>query len=246
MIVSLNEIAATTAKAVRGCGHPEGIAEEMGFAVRWLCERELPGLAAIRSALTDDAGSVGPSAGEPTINRDRRERIRLQAGGRVAALRFAPSLVELAVAGREHSTDLPPRCTVTAAAMSHPLLLVPFVDRARCDRVSARWSTADGPVVVERSEAGICIQAEPGTVLAAAVGRDVAVTVGPFEQESGLPVAVTANELVEAARRSVDGGCTVEKAEWKQLGDLAWRSYVPASAEARLRGAGPALDDDDG
>ncbi len=51
MIVSLNEIAETAKKATRGCGHYFGIAEEMAFAARWLCERGLPGTEKLLHAL---------------------------------------------------------------------------------------------------------------------------------------------------------------------------------------------------
>ncbi len=51
MIVSLGELAETAQKATIGCGHSFGIAEEMAYATRWLCERGFHGTAKLLHAL---------------------------------------------------------------------------------------------------------------------------------------------------------------------------------------------------
>jgi hypothetical protein len=49
---SIGEIGALAVKASRGCGFSWGIAEEAGFAVKWLQARHLPGTAALCQYLT--------------------------------------------------------------------------------------------------------------------------------------------------------------------------------------------------
>jgi hypothetical protein len=48
---SLGESQALAVKAARGAGYPWGLAEEAGFALRWLCGRGLPGAEALAALL---------------------------------------------------------------------------------------------------------------------------------------------------------------------------------------------------
>ena len=57
MILSLNEVEATTKRATRGLGHSWGMAEEAAKAVRWLCGRGLGGCEALASYLKDADGA---------------------------------------------------------------------------------------------------------------------------------------------------------------------------------------------
>ena len=258
MIVSLNEIAATAAKAVRGCGHPEGLAEEAGFAVRWLCQRELPGIPLLLAALGE-----GAPADVELIEGSGRRIVRTAGGrGPVSVLRVGASLVELSTARPGPPDDSPLR-PVAVESLTHPLLLVPFVARDRSGRVTARWSTADGPVVVEPADGpvvvepaadGIRIRAASHAALGASLGGDVVVgrgvvhsgrQVGSVRPEDQLPIFQGPADLEAASQRSIVNGCTVDDVEWAQLGELAGRSYVPVSEESRLRGAGAGLTDND-
>jgi hypothetical protein len=45
-------------------------------------------------------------------------------------------------------------------------------------------------------------------------------------------------------RRSVSGPIDVDDGQWRRLLDFAARSYVPATAASRARGAGPAMPDE--
>lgn len=49
--VSLNEVEAMGKRAARGAGYPWGLAEEAGFAARWLCDQGEDGCAAILAVL---------------------------------------------------------------------------------------------------------------------------------------------------------------------------------------------------
>jgi len=52
IVLSLNEVQVTAKKAARGAGYPWGLAEEAGYAVRWLCSQGLDGCAALANLLT--------------------------------------------------------------------------------------------------------------------------------------------------------------------------------------------------
>ena len=238
MIVSLNEIAATAAKAIRGCGHPEGIAEDVGYATRWLCARGLPGVAVLLTAL---------DGFEPTevtlVNRGDGRSVVADGGAQlpIPALRVAPSLVEVAVVDRRSSG------AVRLDALTHPLLLAPFVDRHRSNRVSVRWSTPEGPVVVEPADDGVQVRANGLLSLDSTVGREVVVGVAVSRPADGTvpPVLLSAGDFEATASRSVDNGCAVADVDWSRLADLAWRTYVPVSDGSRERGAGAGLTDND-
>ncbi len=241
MIVSLNEVAVTAAKAVRGCGHPVGVADDMGFAVSWLCEHELPGVTVLLSALADS--TVAP----PVVERSGAGlQLRGADDAPLSTLAVAASVIELAVAGD------PGRRSITVDSLTHPLLMVPFVARYGSGRLTVRWSTRNGHVVVESQtgetgETGeLCLRARSTAVFADDLAHDVIVgfeVVAPIDD--GPPVAVSAVEMQAAAKRTLGTGCAVGDDEWERLGRLAWRTYVPASDESRLRGAGAGLTDND-
>lgn len=247
MIVSLAEVAAAAAKAVRGCGHPEGIAEEVGFAVRWLCERELPGVATLLSAL--DERPTAPVAASPVINRAGGViRLRSAGGNPLPGLRVAPSIMELAAveldpAGGTGATGSSPH-QLEVVSLTHPLLLVPFCARHGSSRLAARWSTPDGPVVVDRSGAGLRLRARSASALGAGTGHDVIVRAAPFDGDDP-PVMMTSADLVAASQRSLTGGCAVDPVGWDRLAGWGRRTLVPVSEESRLRGAGAGLTDND-
>lgn len=56
MTYSIGEISALCAKAARGAGMSWGLAEEAGWAVRWLSRAGLPGADCLSLALTDNDG----------------------------------------------------------------------------------------------------------------------------------------------------------------------------------------------
>ncbi len=60
---SLGEITALCTKAARGAGKPWGLAEEAGWAVRWLAERGLPGPEAFAAYLSSREGPCPVTVG---------------------------------------------------------------------------------------------------------------------------------------------------------------------------------------
>jgi hypothetical protein len=59
MIVSLNEIESLALEAAHGAGFAWGLAEEVGFAARWLAAYDLDAVGAVDSLLADAASACG-------------------------------------------------------------------------------------------------------------------------------------------------------------------------------------------
>ncbi len=236
MVVSLNEIAATAAKATRGGGHSVGMAEDMGFATRWLCQRALPGAAQLLAAL-DEFEAVEVVA---LSDGDGGRRIVVSGrggpGGAVSALQAGPSLVELSTLG-----------PVRVELLTRPLLVVPFVARAagRGHGISMRWTAAGDVVVVDGTADGaVAIRGRSWSALTAPVADDVMVRAAA-DRGADLAVLLGQDDLDAASTQAIAQGCELDGEVWDRLGGLAWRTYVPVSEESRLRGAGAGLTDND-
>ena len=235
MIVSLNEIAATAMKAVRGCGHPLGLAEEMAFATRWLCERNLRGAEKLVHALEQYEQSE--------VAVDRREKsTSLQLGDDKAGspLLLAPSIADLLVADCDHGKS------VHVSALAHPLLLIPFVARVgqQYGLLQLSWTTIDNStVVVNCDQAGVQIYAWNPFSLIQARGNSLVLRWAA--NDTDVPVLNTRENLLEVKQRSIDTGCELADAVWHKLQVFAHNTYVPVSDESRLKGAGAGLTDND-
>jgi hypothetical protein len=120
------------------------------------------------------------------------------------------------------------------------------------------WRSAE-QVIVPALVAGPCatdlLRAEPGAVIqicrtdeprviAAALalaGLDAAEV--PLER--GQSMRLTARPCARPPPRPLAEGFTVADAVWRELLKLAARTYVPASEQSRLKGAGAGLSDND-
>ena len=60
MTWSLGEVQVLTVKAARGAGYSWGLAEEAGYALRWLAARGMPGPAALAGLLGGACAAEGP------------------------------------------------------------------------------------------------------------------------------------------------------------------------------------------
>ena len=102
---SLGEIAALATKAARGSGMDWGLADEAGYAVKWLQRRQLPGVAALCRYLS------WRQAGEITIWPDDTARDG----------HYCPIATGAAYGDGEFGDD------VQFARVRTPLLLIPFI-----------------------------------------------------------------------------------------------------------------------
>lgn len=97
MTWSTGEISTLTMRAVRGAGHPWGVAEEAAWAVRWLVRAGLPGPDALVAAL--DAGDLGDLLAGIALADRGAAPAELQPA---AAVLMLPFIARTAPAGRAH------------------------------------------------------------------------------------------------------------------------------------------------
>lgn len=235
MIVSLNEIAATAQKATSGAGHAIGIAEEMGFAIRWLCERNLRGAEKLLHALSRFPAN-------DIVLESHAEGLHIRGSGdrALSPLILAPSIGDLFVARRAA------RLTITIRALSHPLLLLPFIARAAGarDTASVVWTTADGhSLAVNFSSGGCDILAADSFALIQARAENIACRWKTSKVDT--PSLVSARRLQELRQTTIAQGCKINDPVWSKLQSLAHNTYVPISEASRLSGAGAGLTDND-
>jgi len=235
MIVSLNEIAETAKKATRGCGHYFGVAEEMAFAVRWLCERGLPGTEKLLHALEQFEAvefEMSDTAGEL--------RIAGNDGKPVPAITLAPSIAELLVAHRRKPKP------VTIRSLTHPLLLIPFMARAaNSDKeICAHFTTTDAnSVMINCADGGVQIYADDASALLTARADQITCRWGAGRPD--IPVLYTPRQLHTQQQSSLHKGFSVSNVVLEKLLKFAHNTYVPSSEASRLTGAGAGLTDND-
>lgn len=232
MIVSLGEISETAKKAVSGKGHCFGIAEDMGYATRWLCERGFPGADSLIDALerfADVTPDIEQTTAELTI-----------AGANdmpIPALSVAPSIGEFLVALRK---------PLRVPALANPLLLIPFLARSANDveSVSAQWTTAkDSSAFIIANVNGVRVLAPSAAVLMEARADNVECRLGETTP-NGAPLYSPA-ELEHQRKANIAHGCKLDDAVWEKMLKFAHNTYVPISDQSRLRGAGAGLTDND-
>ena len=110
---SLGEVQALAIKAARGAGMPWGMAEEAGFAARWLQTRNAPGLAALAFYLEWRDGFDEPDLG-------------------LCPIRIGTAIMDT-------QGDVPNRL----GRVRQPLLLAPFLAGSTGSGLALRWDTTE-------------------------------------------------------------------------------------------------------
>ncbi len=124
---SLNEVEATAKKAARGAGYSWGVADEAGFAARWLTARGVDGCAAL-AALLRRMDGVDFNAAKPDMTQDD-----WAAAGPLCPLSTGCLMSDL---GRRDYSIGP---------VAVPILVLPFV----AGRGGAAIETANGTVTTD-------------------------------------------------------------------------------------------------
>jgi hypothetical protein len=218
MLCSLNEIEAQLRKAARGTGLSWGLAEEAGRAARWLAMHGIDA-SPIFAALFEQ--NDGRAYDEITIMPGTEP---WQAkGGMLCPLIAGAALVDRA-------EEIADGKAVALAAIAWPVLLAPF---------AAMVATATGA----------CIALDwPGTRFTFADGASRLEGTSEVTTTASAPHA-SCSRLVGAAQgtalRSEIAGGLVAPDVWTRLDVFVQRTYVPASDESRLKGAGAGLLDTD-
>lgn len=213
IVCSANELEGLSRRAARGAGLAWGLAEEAGKVARWLAVRRLPSVALVAPCLSRSNG-VAYADLVPVVD-GRRWAAR---SGDLCPMVAGAALSDLA-------RDITPGRSVTLSSVVYPLLLSAFLGRAakatgRSFRI--QWS-------------GMSIRCAPD---------DLSVDFGDETEllrERGLDVTIEATTGKAAglkmSRQPTSIAVSVD--DWAVLKALAALTYVPATDESRLRGAGP-------
>jgi hypothetical protein len=216
MIVSLNEVESLSLKAARGAGMSWGLAEEAAHAARWLAAR----------GWAWDRSLVGLL--------ERREQIAapMLAGHDISSSRQGLAICPIH-AGAAMADLLHVHESVTLYDVLSPIWLVPFAHRRTGEHrsVEVTWS------------GGACSISAGGAISAEALGTQDA-PLGWIRVE--LKTDVSSPDAVPMPTRPViPAGTQADPAAWAALEQWAARTYVPASLQSRLAGAGAGLSDND-
>jgi len=219
IVCSLNEIEAYGRRAARGAGMSWGLAEEAGKSARWLSARGLPGVELLLRLLTANDGRPYASMA-PTID---ARRWGSPDGG------LCPVCCGAALSDR--IADLVPGEELVLKALDYPLLLAPFLDHPphpRRGSLALRWPGLRMWVSVQ----GVELDYEEASVLYG-------------ERADEAVLSVHARRQVSPTNYPRIAGVDVRNPVWHGLDNLGKRTYVPASAESRARGAGAGRTDND-
>jgi hypothetical protein len=218
MLCSLNEIEAQLRKAARGAGLSWGLAEEAGKAGRWLAMHGLDGLPAFAALYEQNDG------------RRYAEMSPLGSEGewRASAGSLCPLIAGAALADR--AERIAAGETVQLATVDWPVLLAPF---------AAMVAVATGAAIVLEWPGVRFAFGDGGVRLAAAA--DIA-TMPSAPRASCGPLSGT---VLGSLLKPKIAGTVVAPEIWARLDAFVQRTYVPASEESRLKGAGAGLLDTD-
>lgn len=221
---SANELATLARRAARGAGLAWGLAEEAGRAAHWLALHRLPGVGLLARQLSRIDGVA------------YAELLPDMQGEHWAAREGALCPLVTGAALGDCARDLAPGRRITLTAVERPLLLAAFLGRAA--KASGRRFELRWP--------GVCLRCDPGGLRLDEAAPD-SLTV---EQAAEVTLRVTPGDGGPGdgggPRLPLQpGGVEVAPDDWAVLKALAARTYVPATEESRLHGAGAGLKDND-
>jgi hypothetical protein len=218
MLFSLNEIEAQLRKAARGAGLPWGLAEEAGKAARWLAMHGIDGLPA-------SAALFEQNDGRPY---DELAPMESEGEWRASGGRLCPLVAGAALADR--AEQIADGRMVQLSSVAWPVLLAPF---------AAMVATVTGaPIVLEWPGVRFTFEGD-GVRLAGQSG--IAATASAPRASCGRRVGTAQGPIL----RPEIAGTVVAPDIWARLDVFVQRTYVPASEESRLKGAGAGLLDTD-
>ena len=214
--LSLTETEALAVKAARGAGYSWGMAEEAGFATRWLCAQGLPGtallLGQLASTIAADWASIAPQT---------RNRIWATASGTP----LCPLATGAALCDAATLPAGPASAPITLHNMAFPGLLLPFLSGVAAQLSAALLlQTPKGRATIAADH--LWLQAAPDW-LASTADLTLSLTPPPKDLPPRPAKAPPVNPATYAG-----------------LSALALRTTVPPSARSRA-GAGAAGSDND-
>lgn len=216
MTYSLNEIEAMAKRAARGAGYHWGHAEEAGKAARWLAEQDLPGPELLAALL-----ATGNDR-----NKDEAAPHLLSGPWRAVDGDLCPLLAGSALS--DLASELADGRVFELETVAYPALLAPyaaFAAQATGCSVNLSWD-----------ETGLLVSSDGVVVEGSRDGIEAPRTGHVTCRKS------TTRDLTPAPGRN---GRAVDAKTWTVLGELAQRTFAPATEASRLAGAGAGLTDND-
>lgn len=213
---SIGEIDSLVLKAYRATAMPWGIAQEAGHAAGWMAMHRLPGLEAF-------AGLVKMFDG---VAADQRTPVSLNTPYHASSGGLCPVVLGT-VLNDLYAGDLKFE-PITISRCAYPVILLPFIDRIALvnrRRLIVSW----GNVEVRSNGDGLVIEGDPSSL-----------GVDEIEQ-----VTISTDDVAGPTRKGIARRGQGHPAAVKVLEQFAHRTYVPASEESRLGGAGAGLTDND-
>lgn len=215
MIVSRNEIESLALKAARGAGMSWGLAEEASVAAGWLAEHALPWADTLVGVLAQAHATSPPQIVGHAIAPSRP-------GTRLCPILTGALLSDLG----------PPASTIEVHDLLAPVWLAPFL---------AGWAGPDCGASLSWREARLLV-AQSGIAGADAV--PAAALTAAFADRIAIALERT-DRLQQPRTRRASSGYVAPDDAWRSLQAFEHRTYVPASAQSRLAGAGAGLLDND-
>lgn len=230
MKVSLAEVQYMARRACVGAGFPHGLADDTARAVRWLCERGLPGLENLQRLVRD--GDPGALSRSPPAIAGTVWRWSGAGDAPIFPLDLGPAMAELALVAGDRRP-----ATIEFSALMAPLLLLPWAAKL-ADQAGKAVA-----VTIAMPGASHDYLIQPGGVVHGPARADVCEGLG--EVRVDLAGNWLSGEPALDGMRALAEGVTAPDELWAALGGHAHRSYVEATAESRQRGAGAGLTDND-
>ena len=215
MHVSRNEVMLAALKASRGARLPNGLAEDIAGATLWLCDHNFPGLDVLYRALS---AAIAADESQP----------RSGQGGQT---RSAP--------GHDDLQDPPGRnaMMVYTGPSWIDLALAEPGEALRVTDVDEPWlllGLAGHAARLYKTALSMQWDNNNATLLS----TSGAVWIGRRELSTAVTITVAMPE-------SVGEGLDIAPEKLARINQLAARTYVPASDESRLKGAGAGIVDED-
>lgn len=217
MIVSLNEVESLTLKACRGAGMSWGLAEEAAQAARWLAAR---GWTWDRSLVVLLARRSEVSPPHVSVHDMRPARD----GGALCPIHAGAAMADL----------LRPGERLTLHDVMEPMWLVPFAHRRAGLIRTATLTLVDGVMAIDDATVR-----EIGTVETTHLSAD---------RLDWIRIELSATGLATSAALPIgaqSGDRPIDPSAWEALEAWAARTYVAASLQSRIAGAGAGLSDND-
>jgi len=219
--LSFGELDALVLKAYRGAGFSWGMAQEAGRAASWLAQKDLPA-GFYFSSLLQQIDSVDSRTLTPNVKVDDDTLKWMSAENALCPVICGTVLSDYGL--ESFFAGVKP---LVLGAVCCPAILLPFIaDCAVAMKANVEIKVDDSPALIDATGA-----VYPSDVEALAV---------PCAQ---VVVSESSNVLRPCTTNSSRADLSIEDEEF--LSKLAHRTYVAASDESRLSGAGAGLTDND-